>query len=81
MLDIIIAAISSRIRHPLPPAHYVIDRNHRDWTVSGLRLQSVVRCDRLFTIHNSQIQRTIGSVSAQTLNEIDQVLKRVFRIH
>jgi mRNA interferase MazF len=80
MLDVIIAAMSSRIRHPIPPAHYPIDRNHPDWNASGLRLESVVRCDRVFTVHDSQIRRTIGSLSTQTLDEIDEVLKRVFRI-
>jgi mRNA interferase MazF len=80
MLDVIIAAMSSRIRDPLPPAHYPIDRNHPDWKASGLRLDSVVRCDRVFTIHDSQIRRALGSLSKQTLDEIDKVLKCVFRI-
>ena len=78
MLDTIIAAISSRIRSPLPAVHYVIDEHHRDWTTSGLRLESVVRCDRLFTIHDSQIHRTIGRLSPDTIAEIDEVLWRAF---
>jgi hypothetical protein len=80
MLDVIIAAMSSRVRHPLPPGHYPIDQNHRDWMASGLRLESVVRCDRMFTIHDSQIRRTLGSLSQQTLDEIDKILKCIFRI-
>jgi mRNA-degrading endonuclease toxin of MazEF toxin-antitoxin module len=81
LLDVIIAAMSSRIRDPLPPAHYVINRAHRDWTASGLRLNSVVRCDRVFTIHDSHIHQKLGSLSPQTIAEIDAVLKKVFRIH
>jgi hypothetical protein len=80
MLDVIVAALSSRIRDPLPPTHYVIDRTHRDWAPSGLRLESVVRCDRMFTVHDSQIRRVIGLISLPSLAEIDTVLKRTFRI-
>jgi mRNA interferase MazF len=75
MLDIVIAAISSRIRDPLPQTHYVIDQGHHDWTASGLRLPSVVRCDRLFTVDGSDIQHGIGSLSDQTMEEIGDTLK------
>jgi len=48
-LDVIIAAITSRVRTPSPSTHYIVDQSHSDWSASGLRLDSVVRCDRLFT--------------------------------
>jgi mRNA interferase MazF len=80
MLDVIIAGITSRIREPLPPTHYVIDRTHPDWTASGLRLDSAVRCDRLFTVHHASIHRTIGQLSWATMQLIDECLKRAFRI-
>ena len=80
MLDVIIAGITSRIREPLPPTHYVIGRAHPDWNASGLRLDSAVRCDRLFTVHRASIHRTIGQLSSATMQLIDECLKRVFRI-
>jgi mRNA-degrading endonuclease toxin of MazEF toxin-antitoxin module len=76
MLDVIVAGITSRIRNPLPATHYVIDRRHRDWAASGLRLNSAVRCDRLFTVEHAQILRTLGSLSPATMVEIDALLKR-----
>ena len=78
MLDVVIAGITSRVRQPLPPTHYVIDRQHPDWQRSGLRLDSVVRCDRLFTVHHADIRRKIGQVSQQTMHEVEGRLKRVF---
>src|SRR5687768_3178023 len=63
--------------HPqsLPPTHYIIDRQHTDWSNSGLRLESVVRCDRLFTVDGAAIVRHLGRLSPATLQEIDARLK------
>jgi len=80
MLDVIIAGITSRIRSPLPPTHYVLDRQHPDWNICGLRMPSSVRCDRLFTVEPASIQRVLGSLSMATLAEIDARLKRALRI-
>lgn len=80
MLDVIIAGITSRIRSPLPPTHYVINHNHSDWSASGLRLDSVIRCDRLFTVAHSNIHRKIGQLSAATMRQIDDCLKVAFGI-
>lgn len=75
MLDVVIAGITSRIRDPLPATHYAIPRSHPDWKSSGLRLESAIRCDRIFTIENREIHRTIGSLSLATIAEIDERLK------
>lgn len=75
MLDVIIAAITSRIRTPLPNTHLLLDSQHPDWLSSGLRLPSVVRCDRLFTIAHGDIHRVLGKVSTTTLQQVGVPLK------
>ena len=80
MLDVIIAGVTSRIRKPLPPTHYVINRGHADWAASGLRLDSAIRCDRIFTVEHSNIHRVVGHLSDSTILEIDQRLKRAMGI-
>jgi mRNA interferase MazF len=75
MLDVIIAAITSRIRTPLPNTHYVLDSQHPDWQSSGLRLPSVVRCDRLFTIAHADIHKVLGRIAPATLQQISVPLK------
>ena len=72
MLDVIIAGITSRIRAPLPPTHYVVDRKHPDWSASGLRLVSAIRGDRLFTVETASIQRVLGRLSPATMLAVDQ---------
>jgi mRNA interferase MazF len=75
MLDVIIAGITSRIRSPLPLTHCVLDSNHPDWSASGLRLDSAIRCDRLFTVAHANIHGKLGQLSAATMQQIDDSLK------
>ncbi|MEX2176462.1 MAG: type II toxin-antitoxin system PemK/MazF family toxin [Pirellulaceae bacterium] len=75
MLDVIIAGITSRVRSPLPATHYVISAGHPDWPDSGLRMESAVRCDRLFTIDHADVHRIVGRLSSATLLEVDSRLK------
>jgi mRNA-degrading endonuclease toxin of MazEF toxin-antitoxin module len=49
-------------------------------SASGLRLDSAIRCDRLFTVDHKNIHRTIGRVSPATLHEVDQLLKLALAI-
>jgi mRNA-degrading endonuclease toxin of MazEF toxin-antitoxin module len=80
MLDVIIAGITSRIRSPLPATHLVIDRNHVDWPGSGLRLDSAIRCDRIFTVDHSSIHRVLGRFSQSTMSDVESRLKTALGI-
>ncbi len=80
MLDLVVAMISSRLRDPLPPTHYKIDQSHSDWSGSGLRLPSVVRFDRLYTMEHDDVLDTLGSLSDATMKQIDDVLKTALGI-
>lgn len=80
MLDVIIAGITSRIRNPLPATHFVIARNHPDWRSSGLRLDSVVRCDRIFTVAHASIHRVLGQLSPAAMTDIELRLKQALGI-
>jgi mRNA-degrading endonuclease toxin of MazEF toxin-antitoxin module len=40
-----------------------------------LNQPSVVRCDRLFTIDQRSVGRTIGKLSAATMQHVDSCLK------
>lgn len=81
LLDTVVAGISSRIRDPLPGTHYVINRTHLDWVASGLRLASAIRCDRLFTINDADIQRKIGHLSDATMVDVGSRLKTALGLH
>lgn len=71
----IVAAITSNLSRAAYPECYLVDANHPDWSASGLRLESVVRCDRLFTLELTAVDRTLRSLSDPTMRRIDDCLK------
>ena len=68
--DVIIAAISSNVKRRLFGDYLV-----GEWSSAGLLFPSVVT-GILRTIKRPMIQRRLGSMSAKTLREIDQSLRR-----
>jgi len=72
-LDTIVAAISTNLRGVGQANQLLIDPATEP--TSGLVQPSVVRCDRLFTIDQRSVGRTIGSLSAATMQQIDGCLK------
>ena len=79
--DIIIAFISSVI--PLSPetTDYLITTQHKDFSVTGLKKESVIKLDKLSTINLSVISGEIGFVSDITMGEIDNCLKLALGLH
>jgi mRNA interferase MazF len=71
-INTIVALITSNISR-LVPERLVIDP--KDELESGLRAVSTVACDSLATIHASLISKKIGSLSAATMQQIDECLK------
>ena len=80
LLDVIVAGITSRIRDPLPPTPYVVDCIHPDWGQSGLRLDSAVHCDRIFTVEHASVHRALGRLSSAAMLQIDERLKLAMAI-
>lgn len=72
---------SSRNRMVGHPSQLVIDSSHVDFPASGLLSDSVIQCNILITRRQDLILRTIGSLSAQTMREIDECLKAALEIH
>src|SRR5688572_8585829 len=60
----IIAAISSNTRLAMTePTQYLIDPATPEGQSSGLRYPSAVKCENLFTIATSEVQKTIGNLT------------------
>ena len=65
--DVVIAAITSRIRQPPLFGDHLI----KDWQVSGLPKPSVATAI-VRTVKRSMLVRRIGSLSARDLRQVDQ---------
>ena len=63
---VVLALITSRI--PTQPLNtdIILDTNHPDFTMSGLKKPSTLRLNHLLTLRYSIIQRQLGALSIQT---------------
>lgn len=71
----IVAFITSNVRRSAEDAQYLILLTHPDFSLSGLRRDSVVNCSNLYTIRQSDITRVIGRLTQTTMEQIDACLK------
>ncbi len=62
--DIILAAISSQIPQVLSPNEIIINPDN----INGLRVSSVIKVDRIFTLKSEKIITAIGKLNAITLS-------------
>ena len=65
--ETIIAAITSNTSRVHEPHQSLIDISTPDGAASGLLHDSAIRCERLHTIPQSDIRRTIGHLSAAVM--------------
>ena len=78
--ETIIAAITSNISRVHEATQLLIDVSTADGRASGLLHNSAVRCERLHSIPQADIRRTIGSLTDALLQEIDACLKAALGI-
>ncbi len=70
--DIILAAISSKVSSTVDEFELVIRYDDPGFVTTGLRVSSVIKANKLVTINQSLIYRTIGKLTDQTLRELNQ---------
>jgi mRNA-degrading endonuclease toxin of MazEF toxin-antitoxin module len=73
--ETIIAAITSNTSRTHEPHQLLIDISTPDGAASGLLHNSAVRCERLHSIPQSDVRRTVGHLSGALMQQIDSCLK------
>lgn len=74
--DVILAAISSKVPAVPGDTEVVLRQSSHEFTNTGLRVSSVIKANKLVTIQESLIYRTLGRLDIQTLRELDERLSR-----
>jgi mRNA interferase MazF len=75
LTNVIMAAITTTTHRNSEPTQLFIDVTTPAGRQSGLLRDSVVSCENIATIEQSLVLRTIGSLPAETMNEVNQCLK------
>jgi mRNA interferase MazF len=78
--ETIIAAITSNISRVHEAHHLLIDISTPAGAATGLLRDSAVRCERLHTIPQDDIDRVIGKMSDALMKQVDECLKAALGI-
>lgn len=76
--NVILAAITSNLKHAGQPTSILIFTNTREGIGTGLRVDSVVSCINIATVENTLIARKIGQLSHSLMLQVDGCLKLSF---
>lgn len=74
--DIILAAISSIVRDSVF-SDCIVNMDHPEFGLTGLRVTSVLRLHKLVTVDRSTIIRRIGYIGPRLQDEVDIILRLV----
>ena len=73
--ETVIAEVTSNLTRAAKPHQTLIDVSTVEGAASGLLTDSAIRCERLHTIAQSDVHRTIGSLSTLIMQRVDDALK------
>jgi mRNA interferase MazF len=74
--DFLVCAISGKVHNEVPGLDIVIDSNHHDFSLSGLKYPSLIRVSFLYTFSAQHIEGVIGKISKETLGLAKENIKK-----
>ena len=78
--DVVAAFISSRLPEKDSPESVLISDEHREFQLTGLKVSSVVRLDKVATVLKDLVVGEIGEVGDRLKREINGKLQKVYRL-
>jgi mRNA interferase MazF len=70
--DVMIVTCTSNANRPLTSTQYLI--TEEEIMLAGIRVESVVRCQSVFTINKPMIMRKLGSLTSEAMHQVNQCL-------
>lgn len=70
--DVMVVPCTSKTNRPVTVAQYLI--TGEEIALAGIRVESVVRCESIFTLNKSMITRKLGSLSTEAINHVNRCL-------
>lgn len=74
--DVIVAFISSVIPKQISEFDLLMETNHPDFQLSGLKKESLIRCDNIATLNKSLFTGTLGELSADVMTQVNHRLRK-----
>jgi mRNA interferase MazF len=78
--DVVMAFISSKIPSELSEVDILITKDHASFRKAGLKVDSVIKLDKIATVLKDLIVGELGEVDEKLKQEVNQKLKRIMEI-
>ena len=78
--DLVLAFVTSNITVIDAQAEHLLRPDDPEFRRTGLKTASLVRLNRIATLHRSLVQRRLGHIGPQTLQAIGRRLRHVFAL-
>lgn len=78
--DVVVAFISSKIPGKIEPSDIVVDNAHSEYKLTGLKVPSIIKLDKVATISKELILGEIGEAGVTLRKEINKKLYETYRL-
>ena len=76
--DVVVAFISSRLPHELGPTDIMVDEDLPDFELTGLKVASVIKLDKVATISKELILGEIGEIGVMLKKKINRAISKAY---
>ncbi|HAX74357.1 MAG TPA: type II toxin-antitoxin system PemK/MazF family toxin [Cyanobacteria bacterium UBA11372] len=70
--DVMVVPCTSNTNRSLTATQYLITGD--EIAIVGIRVESVIRCESIFTLNKSMILRKLGSLPTEAMNQVNRCL-------
>jgi mRNA interferase MazF len=77
--DVVVAFISSKVPRELGSTDIRVDDAHPDFKLTGLKVASVIRLDKVATISKELVLGEIGEIGVKLKKEINRTISKAYR--
>jgi len=78
--DVIVCPISSKINKYNQETCILIDENHPEYELTGLKVSSIIILNKVATIHKSLIYGILGELGDDLKNEVNSKLSKIYKL-
>jgi len=78
--DVVVVFISSRVPQKPALTDVVIEESHSEFALTGLKMSSVIRLDKIATILKDLVVGEIGELGGELKREVNLRLRKVYRL-
>ena len=78
--DVVVAFVSSRVPQRPALTDVVVEESHPEFVLTGLKMSSVIRLDKIATILKDLVVGEIGELGGELKREVNLRFRKVYRL-